>query len=249
MRFGRKAGIHSDWIISMAIFLISIVFLLTFLKPGQQDLIEPTNIFNIIEQGLEKGASDGGVYHKINRTVIFPDPDVVGADHISITNNIYNGNDIAYTFEGAVEAYQLQGSTPNFQACKHDSIILLNAPSISNGLTAEACTPLNPAPEILGTTEILNGINLDLIQSNLCTTDDEYKAMKQTLGLTEYMELKIEIFESAEYPPPTGTATHALCDFKEPYEQADVFVKDKRTWILNKDGTKTGVRIHMEVWY
>lgn len=245
MKLNRKGSTHTDWIVSLALFIIAVVFFLSLLKPGQEEVSSPENLFKIIESGL-----DAKMDYKINRTVIIP---TLGtAQRIVLTGITITPGDFAYTYDGALNnnVYSLFSDS---ETCVYSKVYLLNSQGKYASSTQDTfCSSiLSPTQTngIITTTETLEGIDGAYLSLNsLCSDAGTYQSLKEEWRFPQQKEFKITILDSAELIPAATPNGYDLCSVETFGEQDNVFIKDKMTWVLNKDGTKQGVIVRVSIW-
>ncbi|RME55003.1 hypothetical protein D6777_02005 [Candidatus Woesearchaeota archaeon] len=104
-----------------------------------------------------------------------------------------------------------------------------------------------------GTTEKLEGLNVVNFDPNTGICKDGYEQLKQNLGFPITKEFRVYYVGPAATVSPTyndgALQPQYICnDFPEPYEQANVYVKEIVTTSMDELGNKQQVRVNIQVW-
>src|SRR3989338_7261681 len=77
----KKGDSHIDWALSLGIFLVYILFLFLFIKPGVREIYEEKNLISIAENNFQKSAV----------SMVERIPIVLSSSKIELNSNILNG--------------------------------------------------------------------------------------------------------------------------------------------------------------
>jgi len=255
----NKKGItYVDWIISIGIFIIVVIALFAFLKPGIKPVFESKGLIDIVETNLFEDASweikntpviiykltnthttSQGIVKKSKITIKQKNPSwQFSTFYIPAPNPSLSNLQIDITPELAT----IKCST---SVCT-TSIGQVYLTSFKTGdeqheLKAE-CTPNNNDHcfHTLGSSEDIKGLSKTKIDSlkNL-----NYNNAKQKWNYPQIKEFKIDLY----YTGSNQTQT-ILNPKTKPTIQDNVFVKEINTWLLNKTGQRTPIKINIQVW-
>jgi len=251
MMLGKK-GSHADWVISLGIFIVYLMTMFTIIKPGIEQPYRNEVLMDIVEKNFEDS-----IFYNITKIPLYATISIDG-DYLSVT--------LPYSFN--IEDVKVVDSEN-----KEKDIALINGElAICDEFVAgnfyeytiyysvgkypsSPCTPSQKAEtskKSLGTIEFLTGIDedsLDHFKENFCKDKNMYEDLKKEWKFPYVKDFKILAVKGEKYDPNNIVD---ICnsdeEFAKPYKQADVFVKEKKSWILNSDGTKEPVILHYEVW-
>jgi hypothetical protein len=104
-----------------------------------------------------------------------------------------------------------------------------------------------------GATEKIEGLNIQNFDPELGMCKDGYESLRHSIGYPPSKDFRVYYVGPAETVSPTyndGTLTpQYICnDFPEPYQQADVYVKEIVTTAMDELGNKEQLRVNMQVW-
>ena len=103
----EKGAIHLDWMISMSIFLVFLLLILVYFKPGSEPAYQKSYLIPIIENNFKKE-----VYYSIERLPISADIDVSNLDYdIQYLEFEFNGN---FPICGSIDDFQVVNASLPF---------------------------------------------------------------------------------------------------------------------------------------
>jgi len=254
MMLGKK-GSHADWVISLGIFIVYLMTMFTIIKPGIEQPYRNEVLMDIVEKNFEDS-----IFYNITKIPLYASISGNG-DYLSVTLPYsFNFGDVKVVDSGGVEKYI---------TLTNRELAICNGFDAANGFykytiyysvgkySPEECdistlSEATVSSKSLGTIEFLTGIDEDLLDSfneNFCENKDMYEDLKEEWKFPSVKDFKILVVKGEKYDP---NKIVNICNgdekFAKPYKQADVFVKEKKSWILNSDGTKEPVILHYEVW-
>ena len=244
MIFKNKKGLdYIDWTLSMGMFLIIVIALFVFLRPGAQPAFEGKNLINIVEENLLI-ETDGAV----KETPLF----------IKKLNQPSTGNpaSVELTLSGNWRFSKISpASSPLFTPitvnpkkikieCSSGScsqvfnvIWTPTKASPSDPLLDITCTPsadTSVCDAVLGSTETFEGVHQSFLTS-LQTAG--YATVKANWNFPDQKEFAIYLDGS---PTP-------LIGGPDPGQQANVFVKELKYWLISGT-TRQPTTISLRVW-
>ena len=237
---GKKGLDYIDWSISMGIFIVAITALFVFLKPGARPEHNQDTLINLVERQFTKETQ-----WFVHETPLFiehfqalygtgsPVEIKVEADDIHFTTVLQLPNLI--TVSG------LSTSTLRFNCQRIDCINTFKLLGTTNNPLDTTqmeltCTPdNNPAActAVLGATITYQGLNQNEI-SNLQT--QQYAIIKNRW--TYPLQKEFAIYKD----------DIKIIGGQEPAQQADVFVKELKTNVIDDQGIQTTATINIRVW-
>jgi len=274
----KKGLSHVDWVISMGMFILYVMFMLLFIKPGVTSMFKDENLVGIVENNLfEEGYVS---IEKIPVYVVLKDlsdgqdpagsigpPYNIKVDNFkrvlssgSNVNNIYvvnsDNESVAHTLSGddLVITYQKSGSD-----------VVDWSPSLtpvlfwvyySNNFTYDG------VKIVLGDYLTEAGDNVDVSRgtsiksegfkedylSVLCNDADDYEILKSKWGYPSSREFSYYVVESEEVSYSQNDIIFGCNYLTEPGQQSNVYVKEIRDVFLDNMGNKQGIVINMRTW-
>ncbi len=234
MLFGKKGGVHTDWIISAGIFLVYIFSLFIFIRPSAAPDYDSDVLLNIIEENLKNE-----IYVNVSMTPVFKKQ-----------NGLY---EMSFPFRGSSSGYKVineEGDTvsysigDNFRFNEDVGVYWLfysrgkdfphdPAPNCP----VDGCQSVDSNQIIFGATEIIQGVSSSVSFDN---SETGYLALKQEWNFPENKEFAIRI----TYPDSEYTYEPV-----EPFQQAKVYVREWKDWELDTNtGAREEVTINVRVW-
>jgi len=247
-RFPNKKGLdYIDWTLSMGLFLIVVVALFVFLKPGVQPTYSGENLLNIIEtKFMEETATE------LKQKPLFVKKlkDKYGSSleakiNVKITNKwqfkkiepaTSKGFDIIFNNKKIVLDCNAIDCTQKF------TLKLLPVGQQQEEPIVEIkCIPDDPTycDALLGATETFEGVSNTLINK---IKEKEYKTLKKEWKYPEQEEFAIYI-----KAPPIYSESLKLIGGEEAGPQTNIFVKELKYWII-KGTTRYPATISIRVW-
>lgn len=240
----KKGGIHVDWIISAGIFLVYILSLFIFIRPGERPEYDANVLLSIVEEGLKDE-----IYSNVSLTPVF----VKGANRkyeVDFPLEGSPGNYNMSTNDGMAVAFSL-GVRLRFRAYE-DLYWLLYSKGVEFihepgedcivGVGGSDCLEDGL---VFGITELLVGVDVDEVDM-LFSSD--YDILKQDWGFPENKEFSFYVVEGVAYDYSEDEIIKRYQPV-EPFQQAQVFVKEWKDWKLDKTtGEREGVIINVKVW-
>lgn len=240
----KKRGLtHIEWAISMGIFLIALIFFFILLRPGAKPAYEQEALMDIVEKNFNEN-----FVWQVKKTPVFikalevppkkDEPRFISV--ITPANWRFSKvepetyQSLKYDFSEKILRIEC-----NIGICKTDRgpIVVYYYPGPKE-ITREETVIIakcniqdkDKCEVELGSTENFEGISLDRIKKL------NYKDLKKDW---EYPESK----EFAIYLNKVN-----ITDNPEPGQQDNVFVKELRTWVLDKDGHRENAVVSLRTW-
>ena len=243
----KKGLNYIDWILSMGIFLIAVIAIFVFLKPGEQPAFDNNNLMTLVEDGFREATM-----WEIKQAPLFVRKlvdnyvDNSGVTReAKITISVSKKWGLAITSEGASDL-SMSGSSPSFiltcatNVCSDELSELLfyslDAQNTDLSRLDLECEPAGSVSECdaeIGASESIDGINEQRLE-NLKTK--LYEQVKKEWHIPESKEFALFI-DNVE-----------LTQGPKPYEQANVFVREMHEWRLSSKGERVPVVINIRVW-
>jgi len=251
---------HIDWAVSMGIFLVYILLMIVFLKPGITPIYEPESLMILIEdqffddtQWVVKETQLG--IRKCGPIV----PPTEGREcniHININNEwefkkvnevedfeprILNTDDIIGIKGGIICGIQSNlfiDKTMKLIYYPSDPHDQKNPENMWIDVTSENNPPTACEASGLGGTIEYEGLNKNLVNDLVSKT---YVDLKSDWDFPENKDFKIEVISEAGNADNIGSKS-------EPAAEINVFVKEISTVYLNQDSTREPVVIRIGIW-
>ena len=256
--FNKKGLSYIDWIISMGLFLLVVIMIFTFLRPGATPAFQSSELFEIVEDNFFQNVS----WHTASLPVAVKNMEFNNVT-ITLKHNYTSdwkfievqipsqfSSKINFTQTGIETSLNCRSSSP---PCKTGSDPALPRPgiyvtSIKNP-TAEIeknyeitgeCNHAYPECEYtLGSTEYFTGINL---QNTLNFQSSKYDKIKNSWNFPVTREFTLSLFYL------NGTKIELISPSFPVPPEANIFVKEISTSILNHDGSREPITINIQVW-
>ncbi|HLD02599.1 MAG TPA: hypothetical protein VJC07_02785 [Candidatus Nanoarchaeia archaeon] len=245
----KKGLVHIDWAISMGIFVISIIALFTFLRPGIKEPGDENLFLNLIQDNFEKNVST-----KIVQTpLIVEELDSAGVpDQPEININVVSGGWRATNAENLPEGFAspiIDGNDLTLKCrigvCdtemeneKHSPIMLTFHRSAHDAgeleLDDDICSRETGCSAYLGVDETTEGLSQSLINS-LFSQSTDYEAVKSEWGFPKNKDFSISEGDEISFG-------------KDDAGERNVFVRQGKYWLLNEDGTRTKYAVIFKAW-
>ncbi|MDO8628576.1 MAG: hypothetical protein Q7R56_02380 [Nanoarchaeota archaeon] len=252
----KKGDTHIDWAISMGLFIVAIMMIVIFIKPGIQPLHQEENLLNILEKQflqtstwtihqlplyIEQQEKRNGNQQPIITLTI---PEWAFSNCEQKTTSTQQGT--ISTTCGTTATIQCTSDTPS--TCKNHIIHVTYYPTQPEPAEPEFQTPLctntnndNLDEDIncqytLGATEELKGISNDKL-TNLSQAN--YATIKQQWHYPEEKHFAIyKITPSGEEKINGG----------DPFGAKNTYVREIKYWTINKEGERTPLTISIRSW-
>lgn len=240
---GKKGLDYIDWSMSMGIFIIAIIALFVFLKPGARPEHDQDTLISIVEKNF-LDQTQWFVHETPIFIKNFQDKWGSGADAVI---DVRANGDIRFTALKPSPDNRFKqpiGKTPTKitldcdTSCDNTNFMIIGTTKkIQETTNMELeCTPKNQptvCTALLGATITHQGLQQNEI-SNLKTAD--YTALKNTW--TYPLQKEFALYQD-------GTK---ISGGQEPAAQANVFVKELKLDIISDQGTQTPTTINIRVW-
>ena len=246
---------HVDWAISMGLFVVYILSLFIFLRPGIEEISDRTVLLDILEDGFH-----GYINHKIDKTPIFINTSKGSGKYaleIKFKGEIpFNGDDEDFTMVDKDDdnlPFELSKNNKkiNFNATILGNnfknlfwLIYIENASFNNVKPLGEFTQVNDTGDFnyrLGVTESIIGIDEEKLDS-LENVED----LKEVFNYPEANGFLINIVDS-------GKINYTKEEIIKSYQAGEindenVFVKESRDFILYKNGTRKKIIINFRAW-
>ncbi|MBS3117774.1 hypothetical protein J4430_02750 [Candidatus Woesearchaeota archaeon] len=256
-----KRGVsHIDWAISIGIFLVLVLSIVVFLRPGVETFTSHQALVQTVESNLRSEFSN-----ELEKTPIFINSTEQRAGDYQITFTFDGGG---FPFEGENEEFvvvdslsavvptQISGDGRD-RTLRFDGFLDPRKTNVFYILHANDTTYLSSNLENtfvlfaglnfsydFGVTRIERGFDL----SRLRTIEQDYDALKETWGIPSDREFLIQIAQ-------TDTFRYTFDDIifryarQDPTFQSDVFVKEFRDILLDPNGTRTPILVNIQAGF
>jgi hypothetical protein len=254
--FNKKGLSYIDWMISMGLFLLVVIMIFTFLRPGSTPEFQSSELFEMIESNFFQNTS----WYTVSLPIAI---NKMQSDSIAITlkHNIIGDwrflnltiptqySNLDYDLSGLeVNIYCLPPGPCTTNTNTNSPYPGIYVTSIKNP-TRESQKEYNIQPYcngdssncsyVLGSTEYFTGLNL---QSVLNLKNKNYENLKQEWKYPLTRDFILNLYYlNGSYIPLTAPSYIAPAE-------ANIFVKEVNTAILNPDGTREQVIINMQIW-
>ncbi len=254
-----KGNIHTDWAISMGIFLVAILTLFIFLKPGVQPIYKETVLLDIIEQEFLSNTTWTVKQLPLFITTLTDNTNNDPKINLIMRNWLYSSCKTTSGTTGILTA-TCTGNTAIIDCmpgedCKRGNALLIFYPN--------AATPKNiQEPELdetfckddngaitdtarcdiqLGSTEDVQGINNAWLQAlkNL-PTNGGYEQLKR--------DWKFPLQKNFALYQVDNQGNENFILGGDTFNQKNVFVRELTYWILSTTGDRTPITISFRVW-
>lgn len=253
-----KGTSQVDWAISIGIFLIYVLGLIIFIRPGLQPVMENNLLISILQDNLKDD-----VYATVEKTALFinisddtkESPPQSGLYKIEINDelplegnknefailnkdkNILNfdiTNDKKIKFDGFVE----QGKLNLFW------ILYFKGNNYKNNNPSEL-TSINNQKNFsysLGVRENIQGIDFDKLKN----LNPDMKVLKDNWSFPESKDFSIILANTTKKQYQQSDIIFSY-NLNESEDQSNVFVKEWKDWIINNKGELYGVILNVRV--
>ena len=234
-----------DWAISMGLFIIYILSLIIFLRPGLEEVADRTILLDILEDGFKNCTK-----HEFEKTPIIVNTSQISDKYALEINFVpkfpFDGEETGFTMmdKNLVQIpFKLNNKKINFNATiigndfKNLFWLVYKKDSGFNNIPPEG-NPININSDpnfhyVLGITEYLEGIDENIL-------DD--------------LETEEGIRNLFNYPEQNGfliniTKDGTTREYQEgEFNEENIFVKETKDFILYEDGTREKITINFRVW-
>jgi hypothetical protein len=263
--FSKKGAGYVDWIISMSFFLITVLMIFAFLRPGVAPNFESEDLLNIVESKFFENVSweslsvpatvtlNNDAYLEIKQQsstvssewdfVSYYSPQDLIALNIEFNIDTSNNKFTVQCTAGITDCTTIDpNNLPQGKNFTGVYLISMEKPTASENKVFDielVCYPLSSTDchVLIGSEERFRGLNQNRISSLAVHTYEQIKtdwAFPQTRDFSITIEDPAGIVEiKPNYLPP---------------EQANVFVRELLTPILNGDGSRTQIKTRIRVW-
>jgi len=244
--FNKKGLNYVDWVISMGTFIIAVLAILIYLKPGVKSDYNKESLLSIVETNFIQETQ-----WIVRKTPLF----IRKLQAPTSTQNVgididYNSDDFSLIVQPLTGGI---GST-NFVSgniectnspCINKTILFLFHPKPDNLLNKDfpeveaACIPANDpgfCEAELGSSEIIEGLNSARITALLSNSSADYNNLKTSWKYPSSREFAIYIDNVKITASP------------EPPPNINVFVKEIKYWKLDNQGVRTQSTINIRAW-
>lgn len=257
-----RAASHVDWAISIGIFLLYVLSIFIFIQPGVEPVQRNDLLVDFLETSLKKDA-----YHTIKETPLFIN--LTNADtgdyklFIKFDRNNefpFPGNEVDFAIINTTNDFLKfslsQSGEEDVKRFKFDSYVEKNKLNVfyllySNELKYDND---NPQQEIeikdgenftysFGVTADLYGISV----RNLTNLNQDFESLKVSWNLPLNKDFSILLANTSKLQYAKEEVIF-FYNYSDPFEQADVFVKEWRDFILNKNGQLDPVIMNIRIW-
>jgi hypothetical protein len=242
----KQGSSHVDWAISIGIFLLSIVAILAFLKPGIKEANRDDILLNQIQDSFESK-----VFWTVKKVPLFVTQlDVPGTNNRKVEVNINNwkfSSQLEYSafydtkfdirFENP-RKFVLECKIGTCDTNSHGPFVLIyyNTHNGAPDFDEDLCPVDDKCDAELGITEDVKGVDEDAVAD---LQSEGYEVLKQVWTFPEKKEFAVYQNDLKPENKLFGSET---------YEQANVFSRRVKYWELDKDGGRTAITIIFLVW-
>jgi hypothetical protein len=237
MRGKKGNSSHIDWVISLGIFIVYILLLLTWIKPSYQPAFEQDVLLNIIQRGIEKDneVAVGKAYLKLDscsgdgKSTFSLDLPGINIGNFKIVK-VSDGSEVGYSGKATVQAVGTKEywiiNSANFNNYGSNSGPLTGLPDVS-------CTP------IIGENILKKGLS--------GFTFPVFKPIDW--GFPDTRDLKIIIDDLKGNIICYDKDGSKNCDDIEPDNNAVVYSREWRTNVItDNEGNFEPILINILVW-
>ncbi len=273
----KKGATHVDWIISISMFIIFVLFLFILIQPSFTPVYDLSELANSVDSYLKKagewnldktaiflgdssGQPQGVIYIKdqwpFDYDVSTPDKFAIFDKNLNEINSRININGNLLT---ADEVWFL-GTPGNFYWLYYSFDASFSHTTFANNDYQYVYDDLinNNIDYELGATESLIGFNIDKLNDLAIICQNDYETAKDMFGLPETKEFAIYYVYDQANAIYDFEMTEGICNWDydinnpytnvAPYEQANIYVKEYLYWILEANGDTTPILINIRVW-
>ncbi|MEW6063089.1 MAG: hypothetical protein AB1571_01830 [Nanoarchaeota archaeon] len=259
----KKGVSHIDWVVSMGLFIVYVLILFIFIKPGYRPIDEGKILLKIVENDFRDG-----FYWDIDKIPLFirvsdnqysspgckkSGPGSEYNDNLEIADFPFNWNNNNFFMKNEDQTKliksNLKGEATKYLDFRADSIqagtnkywLFYNKAEAygSEFLKEEVCgTPGKPSCNTEDCFDYILGVNERL---GGIKPIDRLSVLKY-LDYPSTREFSITIYNK------DGSTAYSYSTAGEPPINVNVYVKQWSDWILNKDGTNMPVTVNIRAW-
>jgi hypothetical protein len=255
----KKGLAYVDWIISLSLFLVTVLMIFAFLRPGIVPSFESKDLINIVENNFLEENSWEMISIPIAIQNVENNSYSIDISHSGLSewrfigynsNQDLNSLDISITNTSSLITITcISGSNCNTNiSAGTTSTSGIYLVSIENVITAEkrfemedTCSSTNMCTYSLGSKESFNGLSMIRI-NHLINGDIAYNEKKEDWSFPDSRDFSIHL----DYL--NGTLVKITSPKFEPSDQSSVFVKEISMPILNEDGKRSPTKVNIRVW-
>ncbi|MDP3917191.1 MAG: hypothetical protein Q8Q42_02790 [Nanoarchaeota archaeon] len=260
----NKKGLeYIDWIISMSFFIVTVMMIFAFLRPGIQPNFESKDLLNIVESNFVEESTWSSIsipvaIHNLNYDSN-GNPASIKVKHEPTSDwqfiNFYSKQDLNLlniiithdfdSFEITCSAFPC-GTTTTSPSSQGIYLISLEKPSVSAEsfeIADECSIDENPSPcdYLIGSKETVVGLDKERIAA-LMSGIMPYSVIKDNWDFPATREFEVSI----DYL--NGTHENLISPNIQIPLQSNVFVREILLPIIEKDGSRTPTKISIKVW-
>lgn len=251
-KFSKKGASHVDWAISMGIFLIYLFTLFVLIKPGAKPVYTQETLLSIVEEKFEENTT-----WVVKKTPLFirkcksyvPEGSTTEKPciiQIKENSGYWDGilfNELRNSVDSMGPTFEVPHCIGDFSITKKNYLLVLipksnfdfDNPDFNSVLSLELNPANNPKCDAeLGVTEDIEGIS--------------EKWLNSLKSFENYENLKIDW----DYPKQKDFAIYVneekITNSPEPYQQANVFVKEYKDWYVEEDADRVLIKINLRAW-
>ncbi|MBT4577156.1 hypothetical protein HOM13_00385 [Candidatus Woesearchaeota archaeon] len=256
----KKGLAYVDWIISLSLFLVTVLMIFAFLRPGIVPSFESKDLINIVEnnfleenswemisipiaiQNIENNSYSIDISHSGLsewRFIGYRSNQDLGSLDISITNT-----------SSLIIISCISGSNCNTNISAGSTstsgiyLVSIEKDWVSSNKIFEmedTCSSTDMCTYSLGSKELFNGLSMIRI-NHLINEDITYSEKKEDWSFPDSRDFSIHL----DYL--NGTLVKITSPEFEPSDQSSVFVKEISMPILNEDGKRSPTKVNIRVW-
>ena len=250
---------YIDWIISFSLFLIIVMMIFAFLRPGISPAFDSEDLLNIIESNIVHESSWSvvsvpvAVKNLINNTVYVDvshglDSTWDFVDYYSTQNLTLLNMRVSLSFDTARITCKdnFPCKTGTSSSVFHSGIYLISVGFFNSSSSAlnlsSKCSPNVPVSDceyIIGSKEIFTGLNEDNL---LLLASEDYDIKKNDWNFPDSRDFSV----SLDYL--NGTIQDLIKPNYPVPDRLSVFVKEISMPILNENATRTPAKLGIKVW-
>ena len=223
-----KGATHIEWVISMGIFLVFIISLFTFLKPGYKQPFASDTLLKILEDNF-----NNEVYWTIKST-----PLIIGgctdSQTKTVTIELCNPDSCpsnTWRFSDDSTTY-----TKSFTNSLDDQLIYhpLDSEEVELEIQQSSCSTT------LGITEDIIGISEEKLDALLSYFPDSIDDLKEKWKYPKSQNFAIKIKKETDINFQEYKTSNI--------EPLNIYSKEFKAWIIDKNAIKTSIIINLQIW-
>ncbi|GEM_PF-1121052 len=264
----NKKGIgFVDWIISMSLFLVVVLMIFAFLRPGVVPDVESEDLLTIVELNMLEEVTWSVMRIPVSIGLINSDVPTIKIQHelasewgfvdievpvgVNMANVVVNMNPNGKVIQIKCASGVTCSTTTSLVDDPATGIYILSMPKaqgapIDMSLIKSSCVgPPDDCIFSLGAKEVVTGLHMVTLQSLINDPDPGalYEAKKTAWDFPSSRSFSVWL------DPLDGSAQFPLLQPKEPVPaQASVFVKEIAVSLLRMDGTRVPGIMNIRVW-